>query len=373
MMENNKSAVLVLADGTVFYGKACGAIGTTTGEIAFNTGMTGYQEIFTDPSYFGQIIVMATSHIGNYGVQVDEVESDGVKIRGLVTKKFSAVNSRYRESGTLQDYLENDDIVGIKDVDTRALVRHIRDNGAQNAIISSEITDIDELKAKLKEVPSMKGLELASKVSVKEAYTTGNENAAYRVALLDFGVKKNIIRCLEERDCFIKVFPYDTSFEEIKAWNPDGVMLSNGPGDPEPLTQCIDTVKQIIEADYATFGICLGHQILALSQGLVTEKMHNGHRGINHPIKNMNTGKCEVTSQNHGFVVNMKAAEENENIEVTHIHLNDDTLAGIAVKDKSAFSVQYHPEASPGPHDSRYLFDQFIQNIKAKKEKELTV
>ena len=367
-----KPAVLLLADGTVFHGNACGAIGTTTGEIAFNTGMTGYQEIFTDPSYFGQIVVMATSHIGNYGVQAHEVESENVKIKGLVTKKFSQTHSRYGETDSLQNYLDNDGVVGIMDVDTRALVRHIRDNGAQNAIISSEILDIDELKKKLDKVPSMKGLELASSVSVKEPYIVQNENSKFKVALLDFGVKKNIVRCLVERGCEVKVFPYNASFDEISAYHPDGVMLSNGPGDPEPLTEVIDNVKNLVEADYPIFGICLGHQILSLSQGLVTEKMHNGHRGINHPIKNLKTGKCEVTSQNHGFVVSMKAAEENENIEITHVHLNDDTLAGISLKNRKAFSVQYHPEASPGPHDARYLFDQFIVNIEAKKKSLIT-
>ncbi|MCT4580097.1 MAG: glutamine-hydrolyzing carbamoyl-phosphate synthase small subunit [Flavobacteriales bacterium] len=363
MAHTQTPAVILLKDGTVFKGLACGKIGTTTGEIAFNTGMTGYQEIFTDPSYSGQIVVMATAHIGNYGVEASEIESEGCKIKGLVTKKFSTVNSRYRETDTLQNYLEHDDVVGIMDVDTRALVRHIRDNGAQNAIISSETTDIEELKAQLDQIPSMKGMELASQVSTKETYTVGEVSAKYKIALLDFGVKKNIIRSLVERDCFVKVFPYNTSFEELKSFSPDGIMLSNGPGDPEPLTEVIDTVGQLVEADYPIFGICLGHQILAISQGLTTEKMYNGHRGINHPIKNLISGKSEITSQNHGFVVKMEEAIANENITITHQHLNDDTLAGIALKNKNAFSVQYHPESSPGPHDSRYLFDQFIANI----------
>ena len=366
MQHKQTPAVILLKDGTVFKGLACGKIGTTTGEIAFNTGMTGYQEIFTDPSYSGQIIVMATAHIGNYGVEASEVESEGCKIKGLVTKKFSAVNSRYRKTNTLQNYLEQDNVVGIMDVDTRALVRHIRDNGAQNAIISSETTNLDELKAQLDKIPSMKGMELASKVSTKETYTVGEDSAKYKIALLDFGVKKNIIRSLVERECFVKVFPYNTSFKEIKAFSPDGVMLSNGPGDPEPLTEVIDTVEKLVEADYPIFGICLGHQILALSQGLTTKKMHNGHRGINHPVKNLISGKSEITSQNHGFVVNMEEAVNNENIIVTHQHLNDETLAGIALKNKTAFSVQYHPESSPGPHDSRYLFDLFLERINKK-------
>lgn len=362
-----KPAILLLADGTVFHGKSIGIIGTTTGEIAFNTGMTGYQEIFTDPSYSGQMLVMATSHIGNYGVHKEEIESDSVKITGLVCKRFSETYSRVGEVDWLQTYFEKNNVVGITDVDTRALVRHIRDNGAQNAIISSEELNIDVLQAKLSEVPSMKGLELASVVSTKETYTEGLGNE-YKVALLDLGVKKNIVRCLVERGCEVKVFPYNTSKEEILSYNPDGIMLSNGPGDPEPLTNVIATVGELVETNIPLFGICLGHQILALSQGLSTEKMHNGHRGINHPIKNLITGKCEITSQNHGFVVKMDEAIANPNIEVTHQHLNDDTLAGISLKNKKAFSVQYHPEASPGPHDSRYLFDQFIENIKVVKQ-----
>jgi carbamoyl-phosphate synthase small subunit len=363
-----KPATLLLADGTIFYGKSIGLIGTTTGEIAFNTGMTGYQEIFTDPSYYGQLLVMASPHIGNYGVHKLEVESDSVKISGLICKRFSETYSRFGEVDWLQTYFEQNNIVGISDVDTRALVRYIRDNGAQNAIISSEGLSIDELKERLAKVPSMKGLELASVVSTKQPYTVGNENADYKVALLDYGVKKNIVRCLVDRGCYVKVFPYNASTEDIMSFAPDGIMLSNGPGDPEPLTQSIEVVKQLLDTRIPLFGICLGHQILALSQGLSTKKMHNGHRGINHPIKNLITGKGEITSQNHGFVVNMEEAKEHPNIEITHIHLNDNTLAGIQLKDRKAFSVQYHPEASPGPHDSRYLFDQFLENIKATKK-----
>ncbi len=362
-----KKAVLLLQDGTTFQGNAIGAVGTTTGEICFNTGMTGYQEIFTDPSYAGQIITMTTAHIGNYGVTDEEVESASVKIAGLVCKKFSDIYSRTAATDSLQKYLEKNNIVGISDIDTRALVRHIRDKGAMNAIISSEIENLDELKQALDRVPSMQGLELASKVSTPEPYFYGDENAPYRVAVLDFGVKTNILRNLAERGCYLKVFPYNTSFEQLMEWNPDGFMLSNGPGDPEPLTQVQETIRQILATDIPVFGICLGHQLLALSIGLKTEKMHNGHRGINHPIKNVITGKGEITSQNHGFVVKKQDAEKHEKVEITHIHLNDNTLAGIRLKDKDVFSVQYHPEASPGPHDSRYLFDDFIQNIKKYK------
>lgn len=367
--QNHPDAVLVLEDGTVFHGKAAGVVGTTTGEIAFNTGMTGYQEIFTDPSYYGQILVMATSHIGNYGVHPEEVESDSVKIAGVVCKKFSEVASRPASDASLQEYFERDNLVGISDIDTRKLVRHIRDKGAMNAIISSEELEVEKLKAKVKEVPSMAGLELSSKVATKEAYTAGDEGAEYRVALLDIGVKKNIIRCLTERGCHVKVFPMDTPAQEIMSWDPDGIMLSNGPGDPAAMPDVVATVKELIATDTPTFGICLGHQMLAMSQGLKTFKMHNGHRGINHPIKNLITGKCEVTSQNHGFAVDMESAENADNIEVTHIHLNDNTLAGLRITDKLAFSVQYHPEASPGPLDARYLFDQFIENMDSVKKK----
>ena len=361
MNSNQNTAIIVLADGTVFHGKPCGVVGTTTGEIAFNTGMTGYQEIFSDPSYYGQIITMANAHIGNYGTNAEEIESDQCKIRGLVVKKFAHHFSRYSETESLQDYLVKGNVVGIKDVDTRALISYIRENGAQNAIISSEETDVEKLKVILNKVPSMKGMELASKVSTEKSYEIGD--GEHKVALIDYGVKKNIVRCLVNRNCKIKVFPYDVSCDEIMNWNPDGIMLSNGPGDPEPLKKSIETVSKLVETDVPIFGICLGHQILSISQGLSTEKMHNGHRGINHPVKNLTTNRCEVTSQNHGFVVKKDDLENNDKVELTHLHLNDHTVAGISLKNKNAFSVQYHPESSPGPNDSRYLFDQFVENI----------
>ena len=361
MNSNKNTAIIVLADGTVFHGKPCGVVGTTTGEIAFNTGMTGYQEIFSDPSYYGQIITMANAHIGNYGTNAEEIESDQCKIRGLVVKKFAHHFSRYSETESLQDYLVKGNVVGIKDVDTRALISYIRENGAQNAIISSEETDVEKLKVILNKVPSMKGMELASKVSTEKSYEIGD--GEHKVALIDYGVKKNIVRCLVNRNCKIKVFPYDVSYDEIMNWNPDGIMLSNGPGDPEPLKKSIETVSKLVETDVPIFGICLGHQILSISQGLSTEKMHNGHRGINHPVKNLTTNRCEVTSQNHGFVVKKDDLENNDEVELTHLHLNDHTVAGISLKNKNAFSVQYHPESSPGPNDSRYLFDQFVENI----------
>ena len=366
-MEERKSAVIVLADGTVFEGKAIGKIGSTTGEIAFNTGMTGYQEVFTDPSYFGQILVMTTSHIGNYGVKDEDIESDRINIAGLVTKKFSDIASRASSNGTLEDFMISNETVGISDVDTRSLVRHIRSKGAMNAIISSDELNIEVLKSRLVLVPSMNGLELSSKVATKVAYESRNDDATLRVALLDLGVKKNIVRCLVERGCHVKVFPMDSSLADMKDFNPNGFMLSNGPGDPSAMSSTINLVKEITLSGIPVFGICLGHQVLALSQGLKTEKMFNGHRGINHPILNLKTGKGEITSQNHGFVVTKESVANNPDIIVTHKHLNDDTIAGIEIKNKPVFSVQYHPEASAGPHDSRYLFDQFITNMNNNK------
>ena len=366
-MEERKPAVIVLADGTVFNGCAIGKIGSTTGEIAFNTGMTGYQEVFTDPSYFGQILVMNTPHIGNYGVKNEEVESDKINISGLVTKKFSEVASRVGGDGTLEDFMLQNETVGISDVDTRSLVRHIRNKGAMNAIISSDELNVDVLKSKLALVPSMEGLELSSKVTTKEAFEVAPESPVFRVSLLDLGVKRNIVNCLVERGCHVKVFPLNSTLEDMLAFNPDGFMLSNGPGDPSVMPNTIGLVKEIVTTKKPVFGICLGHQILALSQGLKTEKMFNGHRGINHPILNLITGKGEITSQNHGFVVSKESVNNNAEIEVTHQHLNDGTIAGIEIKGRPVFSVQYHPEASAGPHDSRYLFDQFINNMKALK------
>ena len=361
--QTRKKALVLLADGTIFYGKSVGIEGTSTGEICFNTGMTGYQEIFTDPSYFGQLMVTTNAHIGNYGVNANEVESDGIKISGLICRNFSFTHSRIDSDGNLKDWFLEHNIVAISDVDTRALVSYIRDNGAMNAIISTEIDNIDLLKKQLAEVPSMVGLELASKVSTKEPYFVGDENASNKVAVLDLGVKRNILKCLTDRDCYLQVFPMNTSYEEMKQWNPDGFFLSNGPGDPSAMPEVIKEVKKVTADGKAVFGICLGHQALALSEGISTYKMHNGHRGINHPVINLSTKKAEVTSQNHGFGISEEDIKSNENVEVTHVNLNDDTIEGIKFKNKNCFSVQYHPESSPGPHDSRYLFDEFIKNI----------
>jgi carbamoyl-phosphate synthase small subunit len=355
-------AVLLLADGTVFYGKAAGKIGTTSGEICFNTGMTGYQEIFTDPSYFGQIMVTTNAHIGNYGIAKEEVESGHIQIAGLVCKNYNIYYTRKQAQESIQDYFQEQNIVSISDIDTRQLVRHIRDKGAMNAIISSEILDINELKKALDKVPSMDGLELSSQVSTTETYTFGDENATYRVAVLDLGVKKNILRNFHDRDVYAKVYPAKTTFEEMeKDFSPNGYFISNGPGDPSAMPYAIDTVKEILKADKPMFGICLGHQLLALANDIPTIKMFNGHRGLNHPVKNIIIDHCEVTSQNHGFGVVPEAVRASDKVEITHVNLNDKSIEGIRVKDKKAFSVQYHPESSPGPHDSRYLFDDFVK------------
>ncbi len=365
-----KRALILLADGTIFYGKSVGnKEGTAFGEVCFNTGMTGYQEIFTDPSYYGQLMVTTNAHIGNYGTNPDEVESDSIKISGLICKNFSYDYSRPSAQKSLLEFLDQNKLFAISDVDTRALVCYIRDHGVMNAVISTDVENIDGLKAALKEVPEMEGLELASKVSAKEPYYFGDENSSYKIAALDIGIKKNILKNLAKRDAYIKVFPYNTSFEEMKSWEPDGYFISNGPGDPEPLEDAIMAAKNIIEADKPLFGICLGHQVVALANDISTYKMYNGHRGINHPVINLNTGKGEITSQNHGFAINREETEANNDLLITHIHLNDDTVAGIRLKDKMVFSVQYHPEASPGPHDSDYLFDQFFEMVKASIEK----
>ena len=357
-------AILLLADGTIFHGKSIGIVGTTFGEVCFNTGMTGYQEIFTDPSYFGQIMVTTNPHIGNYGVNTNEVESDGIKIAGLVCKNFSFDHSRPNSESNLFSYFQKQNLICISDVDTRALVIYIRDNGAMNAVICTDQTSLEDLKSALAKTPNMKGLELASKVSTKTPYFFGNENSKYKIAALDLGIKTNILRNLAKRDCYIKVFPYNTSYEEMKSFNPDGYFLSNGPGDPDPLIDAIQTAKHIIANNHPLFGICLGHQIIALANGVATYKMFNGHRGINHPVMNVTTGKGEITSQNHGFAVNREQLENHPDLEITHYHLNDNTVAGMKMKTKNCFSVQYHPEASPGPHDSSYLFDAFVENIR---------
>ncbi len=363
--QTKKKAIVLLADGTIFHGKSVGNLeGTSFGEVCFNTGMTGYQEIFTDPSYFGQLMVTTNAHIGNYGTNKDEIESDSVKISGLICKNFSYEYSRDLADKSLEEFLGDSNLFAISDVDTRALVSYIRDNGAMNAVITTEVNNLEPIKEQLAKQPSMKGLELSSKVSTKEPYFYGDENAKYKISALDIGIKKNILRNLAKRDAYIKVFPYNTSFSDMAAWDPDGYFISNGPGDPEPLVEAIETAKGLIDSGKPLFGICLGHQVIALANGVSTYKMHNGHRGINHPVLNLVTGKGEITSQNHCFAINREETEANSNLEITHEHLNDKTVAGIRIKNKQVFSVQYHPEASPGPHDSDYLFDDFFEMIK---------
>ncbi len=367
MPNSSIPAVLLLADGTVHHGQAFGAIGTTTGEICFNTGMTGYQEVFTDPSYFGQILIMNSAHIGNYGVKDGDVESDSVKINGLIGRNLEDQYSRKMANGSLNEYLKANKVVSIEGVDTRALVAQIRTKGAMNCIISSETNDIEVLKKKLAETPNMDGLELASKVSTTSSYELGDAGAEVRIAVMDYGVKKNILQCMVDRGAHVKVFPAKTPLEEVKKFQPHGYFISNGPGDPAPMDYAVATVKQILKEEKPLFGICLGHQLLALANDIPTFKMHHGHRGLNHPVKNLISGRSEITTQNHGFGVDPEAVKKADHIEITHLNLNDQSIEGIRVKGKPAFSVQYHPEATPGPHDSRYLFDEFLALVKAHK------
>ncbi|KAA9037686.1 glutamine-hydrolyzing carbamoyl-phosphate synthase small subunit [Ginsengibacter hankyongi] len=365
MSESNspQPAVLILEDGNIFHGKSFGMIGSTTGEICFNTGMTGYQEVFTDPSYYGQVIIMNNVHIGNYGVKDADVESDSVKVKGVIGRNLEQQYSRFAANNSLQEYFVKQNIVAIDGIDTRALVIHIRQQGAMNCIISSDNNNIEELKKMLTEVPSMNGLDLASTVSTKETYTAGDETSKVRIAVLDFGIKKNILNCMVERGAYLKVFNANTEFKELEKFSPDGYFISNGPGDPEPLHYAVKTIKDILQSKKPLFGICLGQQLLALANDIPTFKMHHGHRGLNHPVKNIITGKCEITTQNHGFGVDADAVRASKNIEITHINLDDNSIEGIRLKDRPAFSVQYHPESTPGPHDSRYLFDEFFGMI----------
>jgi carbamoyl-phosphate synthase small subunit len=370
MMESEvlQKALLLLEDGTLFEGFAVGKKGTTVGEICFNTGMTGYQEIYTDPSYYGQILVNTCAHIGNYGTLKQDSESSTVKIAGVVIKNFNIFYSRLQADQSLQDFLIENNTVGICGVDTRQLVRHIREKGAMNAIISSEIQDLKTLKAQLKEVPSMAGLELASKVSTQHAYEMGDSSSNIRVAIMDYGVKQNIVKSLTKRGVYAKVFPSNTSIDELNSWNPTGYFLSNGPGDPAAMKNAVALAKTMIDSNRPVFGICLGHQLISLALGIPTYKMLYGHRGINHPVKNLLNDRCEITSQNHGFgIVNEAAYAKSDLIEVTHVNLNDDSVEGLRMRNKPVFCVQYHPEAAPGPHDSRYLFDQFVEMLERSK------
>jgi len=361
-MKNSKTAVLLLQDGRFFYGQTFGATGETIGEVCFNTGLSGYQEILTDPSYCRQIVTMTSPHIGNYGVNPDDIESDKIQVAGFVIKEETDLPSNWRSTQSIGSYLKDQKIIGIKCIDTRALTRHIRDYGAMNGIISTTDFDLDSLKEKLSKSPDMTGLDLAKEVTTQNQYQwPSNESSKYKVAAIDFGIKSNILRLLETHGCDLTVFPAQTSSEDILDFDPHGVFLSNGPGDPAAVTYCIETVKTLL-GKKPMFGICLGHQILALALGAKTFKLKFGHRGINHPVKHLASNKVEITSQNHGFVVDPDTLPNNTI--ATHINLNDNTNAGIRCDELNAFSVQYHPESSPGPHDSRYLFEQFIEMMK---------
>ena len=360
-MNKSNSAILLLADGRIFEGKSFGYQGETTGEVCFNTGMTGYQEILTDPSYCKQIVTMTSPHIGNYGINEEDIESENIQVAGFVIKEETITPSNWRSTQSLGEYLKKNKIVGIKEIDTRSLTRHIRDKGAMNGIISSNDLDIQSLEKKLKKFPDMNGLDLAKDVTTQKKYKWPGKGQ-YKVAVIDFGIKKNILRLLSDAGCELTVFPASIKAEDILSFEPDGVFLSNGPGDPLAVTYGIETVKKLL-GKVPLFGICLGHQILALALGASTFKLKFGHRGINHPVRNNEKNTVEITSQNHGFAVDLDSLPPN--VISTHINLNDNTSGGIRCTDIPAFSVQYHPESSPGPHDSRYLFNQFIEMMNA--------
>jgi carbamoyl-phosphate synthase small subunit len=358
-----KPAVLLLEDGWYLEGDVLGATGEAFGEVVFNTSMTGYQEILTDPSYRGQMITMTYPHIGNYGVNADDTESSGIWAAGFIVKEASSLYSNHRATGGLDPYLKENGIVGIQGIDTRALTKHIRLEGAMKGAISSSGTDIDTLKERLLRYPSIIGLDLVREVTTDISYTLYEiDDPIFNVVLMDYGAKHNIVRELTERGCRVLIMPASTGAKEILKQKPDGVMLSNGPGDPAAVTYAIETIKDLL-GKVPVFGICLGHQLLGLALGGKTFKLKFGHRGANHPVMNLKDRTVEITSQNHGFAVDAESFDRKQarNIEVTHVNLNDKTVEGLRCKDVPAFSVQYHPEASPGPHDSKYLFDAFIE------------
>lgn len=374
---------MALESGRYFIGESFGADGQTCGEVVFNTSMTGYQEILTDPSYRGQIVVMTYPHIGNYGVNEEDIESRRPFLAGFVMREASTITSNWRATGSLRDYLMNNNIPAITGVDTRAITKHIREAGAMRGIISSiELVPKNIIK-KVEQCPAVAGRDLAREVTCEKPYEFKggcNGSGLYRVAVLDYGVKLNILRHLVQRKCHVTVMPAKASSREILAVNPDGILLSNGPGDPAAVTYAVDAIRELIQkfsgasvSPIPIFGICLGHQLLGLALGCTTYKLKFGHRGANHPVKNLLTGKIEITTQNHGFAVRVaqvgEAAwdiPENPDIEVTHINLNDQTCEGLRHKKLPIFSVQYHPEASAGPHDANYLFDQFIELMKCR-------
>lgn len=368
-------AVLLLEDGTLFEGTAFGARGSKCGEVVFNTSMTGYQEILTDPSYHEQIVTMTYPLIGNYGTNPEDWESRRVFAAGFVVKENCPYPSNWRSDATLDAYLKKSKIVGIEGIDTRRLVRHIRTEGAMRGVISSAELEAEKLAAKLRRYPGLVGRDIVRNVTGKKPYDwdegvldvlKGEQHLPdpqYQVVAIDCGIKRNILRLLRSHGCAVTVVPAQATAQEIRARKPDGVLLSNGPGDPAPVTYVVKTVKALL-GQVPVFGICLGHQILGLALGGRTYKLKFGHRGANHPVKNLRTGKIEITSQNHGFCVDLDSLADKD-VELTHMNLNDNTLEGIRSEKLRAFSVQYHPEASPGPHDSSYLFDDFIKLMAA--------
>ena len=370
-------AVLVLADGAVFKGIAIGASGHTVGEVVFNTSMTGYQEILTDPSYTEQIVTLTYPHIGNYGTNAEDVESDKIYAAGLIIRDLPLLESNFRSTQNLSDYLTANNIVAIADIDTRALTRHLREKGAQAGCIMTGEADVAKVQALAKAFPGLSGMDLAKVVSCKKAYefTDGEwelgkghikaSDSKFHVVAFDYGVKKNILRMLVSRGCKVTVLPAQAAPEEALKYKPDGIFLSNGPGDPEPCDYAIAAIKTLVEAGIPTFGICLGHQLLALASGAKTMKMKFGHHGANHPVQDVETKRVYITSQNHGFAAD--PATLPKNLKVTHVSLFDGSLQGVARTDKPAFSFQGHPEASPGPHEMSYLFDQFITLMQNRK------
>jgi len=363
-----KPAILLLENGHHFTGFSLGAIGSSGGEICFNTSMTGYQEILTDPSYCGQLITMTAPQIGNYGVNLEDIESNCVQAQGFIVRESSPIHSNFRATQSLDDYLLEAGVVGIQGIDTRALTRIIRNEGAMNAIISSDDTSFEALQNQLDALPDMAGQDLVKQVTCDKLWTWTDDGSTskWQVVALDLGIKHNIIRQLAAHDCEVTIVPAHTSAEDILKLRPDGFFLSNGPGDPAPVDYAIKTVNTLLGV-LPIFGICLGHQIMSLAMGARTYKLKFGHRGGNHPVRNQLSGKVEITSQNHGFAVDPMSLPDD--LEITHINLNDETLEGVQSKSRPAFSVQYHPEASPGPHDSRYLFQHFITMMEAHAQK----
>ena len=368
-MSSSTRAILALEDGTLFAGRSFGRSAEATGEVVFNTALCGYQEVLTDPSYAGQIVTMTYPHIGNYGVNRDDVESARPQVAGFVVREISTVASSWRASGELHRYLDEQGVVGISELDTRALTRHLRTHGAKRGVISTLTQDSEALVARARASRSMMGLDLAREVTCREAYRFGapevSERPPYRVVAYDFGMKQNILRMLAASGCDVTVVPANTSAADCLALKPEGVFLSNGPGDPEPLTYAVEAARELIHK-LPVFGICLGHQILGLACGGKTFKLKFGHRGANHPVKDLRTGRVEVTSQNHGFSVDPSLFERPE-IVLSHVNLNDGTVEGFRHRDLPVLSVQYHPEASPGPHDSHYLFADFIQLMEERR------